>query len=472
MGTLEKPCLFAISAMILALFVATPAQAETNILFIVDGSNSMWGQIDNKAKMETAKTTLSKLVSDLPTDANLALMAYGHTREGDCNDVELLSAIGKDKPEMITTLIHTIQPKGKTPIANALAKSKDAFKGLEGQNNHILLVSDGIESCDGDPCAVAKSLQEAGLDVSAHVIGFGVSKEEGKQLTCIAENTGGKYFDAADTAAFNEAIEEVTQIAQAEPEPTPEPEPVIWFEDNFDGEDLSEHWEIINPNPNSYIVENGILTVLTTQDKPLSGNDELENVFLLNKGTPDGDWTATMRFTPKVATFKERYILALYKDKENMLTAETGAIISGYNTTDIRLWGSKIVDTTPTSYENRVLLSPQPPNSAYATTPRWQMDWTLANAKAILMRIEKSGRKYTVSSKLEGETTMADGKEPEWIRLQELTSLRPPGDSFVMALTQSAKVSGEAIMEIDWIKIESMEEPAPAETQPAAGDTE
>ena len=170
-----KKYLFTAIVVVAAAITPIKAHAETNLLVILDGSNSMWGQIDGKAKMATAQETLGKLMSDLPADTKLGFMAYGHTKEKDCNDVELLSALGKDKPEMINTLIHTIQPKGKTPIANALKKSKDAFKGHEGQNNNILLVSDGIESCDGDPCAVAKELKDAGLDVSAHVIGFGVN---------------------------------------------------------------------------------------------------------------------------------------------------------------------------------------------------------------------------------------------------------------------------------------------------------
>jgi Ca-activated chloride channel family protein len=115
----------------LAATTGTMARAETNLLFIMDGSNSMWGQIDQTAKMETAKTTLSKLVTDLPKDAKVGLMAYGHRKEGDCKDVELLSGLGETSAEALAGKIKTLQPTGKTPIAFALEQSKVAFAGKE-----------------------------------------------------------------------------------------------------------------------------------------------------------------------------------------------------------------------------------------------------------------------------------------------------------------------------------------------------
>ena len=428
------------------LFFSTSVRAETNILLIVDGSNSMWGQIENKAKVETARKTLSKLISDLPAEANLGLMAYGHTREKDCNDVELLSALGKDKPEMITTLIHTIQPKGKTPIANALAQSKDAFKGREGQNNHVLLVSDGIESCDGDPCAVAKSLQEAGLDVSAHVIGFGVSKEEGKQLTCIAENTGGKYFDVADTAAFNEAIKEVTEIAVAEPEPEPEPEPELWFEDNFDGEMLGDDWEVKNPDPNNYIVEDGVLMALHSKQIGLN-NPDLPNVFQLSKGLPKGNWVATIKFDVDFQSAQERIFFGLYEDELNYLvnvmsTAQGSCYSGGSYHTHLYLTASKATDGAVTNNKQEVWKVARCDGGSY--------NELMAKGQPFLLRMTKKGRAYTAAIKMEGD------EEPKWVELPSLKALRAKGN-LAIGMYQDQSGNGETTLSVDWIKIESVE---------------
>ena len=447
--------------MFVSVFVPLQAHAETNILVIVDGSNSMWGQIENKAKVETARETLGKLVSDLPSEANLGLMAYGHTRESDCNDVELLSALGKDTPKMITTLIHTIQPTGKTPIATALSQSKDAFKGREGQNNHVLLVSDGIESCDGDPCAVAKELQEAGLNVSAHVIGFGVSKEEGKQLTCIAENTGGKYFDVADTAAFNEAVEEVTQLAQAEPEPEPEPE--LWFEDNFDGDGLADHWEIINPEPDAFIVENGVLTVVASSEVLIGSAGDLPNIFRLTKSMPKGDWIATMRFKTELSTLREIYGMGLYTDKKNMLMGTMGnRNTCCKNELVLSLWGEKVSKGQKTDFALEILRSPA--IGGFPASIQKYVDWVHNNERAIELRIEKTGRAYVISTRVEGDLTMENNTESEWKTLQKLTSLRQPGDSLILAFNQQADAyhpsynikGGESVINVEWVKIEAL----------------
>lgn len=460
MGTFQRAFIYGIGILACAFILSMPAHAKTNILLIVDGSNSMWGQIDKTAKVETARKTLSKLISDLPKDADLALMAYGHTREGDCNDVELLSAMGKDKPEMITTLIHTIQPTGKTPIANALTKAKDAFKGLEGQNNHVLLVSDGIESCNGDPCAVAKSLQEAGLNVSAHVVGFGVSKEEGKQLTCIAENTGGKYFEASDTAAFNEAIEEVTQLAQAEPvaetpPPPAEPEPTLWLEDNFDGDDLAEHWEVINPDPDNYIVENGELMMIASKHQILT-EGTVANIIRLNKDLPKGDWRATIKLNIDWQTGWESGFFGLYDDKDNYMLDQLYVKGNG-------AWGDMWIEAN----REKVIKGDLTRSTATVWTTKVKgKDNTnyilMEEPQPILLRYEKKGRSYSTSIKME------NAAEPKWVPLPDLKLLRQKGNLAIGLYQYSKDARGETTMLVDWVKIETMEKPE--ENQPAAGE--
>ena len=458
--SLLKPVRTAALAAGIALGATAAAQAASNVLFILDASNSMWGQAQGTSKIETAKQVLSDALSDLAADTTVGLMAYGHRVEGDWGDVETLSAFGSESTAEIIRKVQAIKPKGKTPIAQSIKASAANFAGLEEQNNHVVLISDGLESCDGDPCGEAAALIERGINVRVHVVGFDVDADTRAQLECIAEKGQGKYFDAKNAAGFQEAIAEVQQVAQAAPEPEPEPTITEYFRDDFDGDVLGEAWDVLNPNPDAYIVENGVLTVLTSEDKSLRGG-ELENIFRLTKPMPKGDWTATMRFTPEVATFREFYIMALYKDKDNMLAATTGnyvkccdnAIVAG-------LWGKKVSKGKPTSFKARVLVSHAIGN--FKAAIHNYTNWTAANEKAILMRIEKSGRNYIISAKIEGEITMKDGQEPQWVKIQKLTSLRPPGDSLVMALTQrpfsksSYEVNGgEALVAIDWIKIEA-----------------
>jgi len=143
-------------------FGASFIHAETNMLYILDSSNSMWGQIDGTPKIDTAKSVLNGALDDLDADVSPGLMIYGHREKGDCSDVELVAPFGSKPIAELKTAISAITPRGKTPIAESLRQSWQAFEGREEDNNLILLISDGIETCGGDPCAVAKDLAVRG----------------------------------------------------------------------------------------------------------------------------------------------------------------------------------------------------------------------------------------------------------------------------------------------------------------------
>lgn len=91
----------------------------------------------------------------------------------------------------------------------------------------MVLISDGKETCEGDPCALVRSLREQGINVRVHVVGFDVNQEERDQLVCIAEAGEGKYFSADNADQLTVALTEVKQeiIAAKEPQPKPEPPP-------------------------------------------------------------------------------------------------------------------------------------------------------------------------------------------------------------------------------------------------------
>ncbi|MGD8309930.1 MAG: VWA domain-containing protein, partial [Chromatiales bacterium] len=303
--------------------LAGTAFAATNIVYILDASNSMWGQIDGVAKIDTAREAMGSLLGEAGAGAELGLMVYGHRSEGDCTDIELLAPLGAKTPEQIVASLGAIKPKGKTPIAGALTAAGKVFPTNDA-SNHIVLISDGIETCEGDPCAVAAQLVQRSINVRVHVVGFDVDDETRAQLQCIAENGNGEYFDAKNASDFKQAVQQASQTAK-EPEPEPEPKPVakgpaIYFEDNFDGEDLGPDWEILNPDPDAYLVENGILTMVSA-DKTPATNAEAENVLRINKPIPSGDWTMTARFVFRPQTMGETFSIGVAKDNENSLLA-------------------------------------------------------------------------------------------------------------------------------------------------------
>jgi hypothetical protein len=218
-----------VSARRLIAFVAALAacsgevfSAETNVQLIVDSSGSMAAKMGGRLKMDIAKEVLASLVKDLSPDARLALRAYGHRSKTDCEDIELLASFGAIDRAAMAARINALKPLGKTPIARSLELAGKDFEGTGDSRNIVILVSDGEETCVGDPCAVARKLRQSGIELQTNVVGFDVKGKERDQLQCIAEAGGGKYYDAADAAKLALAATEVrAQIAQATPTPTP-----------------------------------------------------------------------------------------------------------------------------------------------------------------------------------------------------------------------------------------------------------
>ncbi len=179
-------------------------------MIIFDASGSMWGQIDGVNKIVIARDALRSVLERWNPKVRLGLTVYGHRVKGDCNDIETLIPIGPvDKKRMIET-VEGILPKGKTPISRSLRKVAEQLRAGEDRAT-IILISDGKETCDADPCKTAKALKESGIDFVAHVIGFNVDRNTDRQLACIARVTGGEYFSAQNAAALNRAMRTIVK---------------------------------------------------------------------------------------------------------------------------------------------------------------------------------------------------------------------------------------------------------------------
>lgn len=210
-----------------ALLAGAPAIADENVMVVFDGSNSMWGQIDGTAKIEIARSVMENLLGEWVDGSNVGLMAYGHRRRGDCTDIEMLVQPGQQSRASILETINKITPTGKTPLTDAVEQAAQALSYTD-QPATVVLISDGLESCERDACALAEALEKGGVGFTAHVVGFGLtSEEDASSLACIAERTGGKYITAANADELGSALSTVGEaVAQAEPEPEPIPEPV------------------------------------------------------------------------------------------------------------------------------------------------------------------------------------------------------------------------------------------------------
>ncbi len=217
--------LLGLLVVFMTLTMGLSAEDKPRAVIIFDASGSMWGQINGIAKIEIAKDALKNVVQDWNPDVELGLTVYGHRSKGDCDDIETVIPVGKiDKNRVISTVMD-IQPKGKTPISRSLRKVAEEIKYTE-EKATIILISDGKETCDPDPCGTAKELEKEGIDFVTHVIGFNVDKKTDEQLECIANATGGEYFSAKNAAALNEAIKVIAKKVEVD-EVKPELKPVV-----------------------------------------------------------------------------------------------------------------------------------------------------------------------------------------------------------------------------------------------------
>ncbi len=183
---------------------------ERAVEIVVDASRSMWGQIDGRSKMEIAREILHDASASLPADLKLALRAYGSnspSQENDCADSGLLVPFGPASRAPIHSAISALKPRGQTPIAYALRQAAADFSALDGERS-LVLMTDGIESCGGDPVAAARELHQQGITI--HVIGFGVgdvNAEDADSLRAIAQASGGQYFTANSADELKGALE-------------------------------------------------------------------------------------------------------------------------------------------------------------------------------------------------------------------------------------------------------------------------
>lgn len=193
------------------------AQDRPNTILVLDGSGSMWGQIDGVNKIVIARTVVGQILADFPPDENLGLTVYGHRERGNCADIETIVAPGPNTAAEILEAVNAINPRGKTPMTDAIIAAAQALRYTE-EAATVILVSDGIETCNPDPCAAARALEEAGIDFTAHVVGFDVTEAAAlEQMQCIADETGGEFLTASNADELSEALIKVT--ATIEPEP-------------------------------------------------------------------------------------------------------------------------------------------------------------------------------------------------------------------------------------------------------------
>lgn len=431
---------------------------EARTILVLDASGSMWGQIEGDAKITIAQRVIGDLLGQLPDDEALGLYAYGHREKGSCADIERLVAPEVGSKEAIRAAVNGLKPRGKTPLSDSVAMAAEELKYQE-ERATVVLISDGRETCDRDPCAVARALEDAGADFTAHVIGFDVAEAEDiRQLSCVAEETGGSFYTAADAGELVAALETVVDavVSEPEPAPAPEPEPVVvaqadtgpFFVDEFDGAELAEHWVLQNPDPNSYLVDAGQLLLLQNQVSTMRGAGT--NIVSLDHPLPRGDWDAEIELILEFKRQHSVFEFGFFDTADNLLVGRFWIDDDSHpeGRRDCAILGVTLVRGEDVTQDG--LYFPELDNGASCKgyesrkPPKDAMERLLSAVEGgATITFSKRGRSYYVSIALpDGPTYTTDS----------LTSLRAPG-KFSLSVGNWDDSAGETLALIERITI-------------------
>lgn len=194
---------------------------DLNVQILIDASGSMAAEMDGKPKMDIAKEAVQTFASNLPEEANVALHVYGHKgsnqtegKEESCSQTETLYSFNQYDEVDFQASLDSFQATGYTPIALAIEEAGALFP--ESGENIIYIVSDGEETCGGNPVEATMSLQDSGVSAVVHIIGFDVNHAERQALEAIADAGEGEYFRADNAEMLDETFSQESENLELE----------------------------------------------------------------------------------------------------------------------------------------------------------------------------------------------------------------------------------------------------------------
>lgn len=189
-------------------------QAGIAVELILDASGSMLQRLNGNRRINIAKSALTQMAKeDLPPNTELALRVFGHREAGACR-TDLEQPLSPLNRAAISKKIQSINAKNlaKTPIADSLRKVEQDLKKAKGRRI-VVLITDGEETCNGDPAEAIRALRDKGLDVRINIVGFAIDDNQLKQqFSTWAELGDGQYFDASDASALRKALRQATHL--------------------------------------------------------------------------------------------------------------------------------------------------------------------------------------------------------------------------------------------------------------------
>ncbi|WP_280771721.1 vWA domain-containing protein [Salipaludibacillus daqingensis] len=191
--------------------------SDVNVAILIDASGSMEASVDDERKMDLAKDSINHFTGNLPSEVNVMLQVYGHKgtnqtdgKEESCSGIENVYGLSPFDSNAFSDALDSFDANGYTPLAASIAKAKEDLleKSSEDDTNYVYVISDGIETCGGDPVAEAKAMKDSGIDIEFYIVGFDVEDDEHEQLEQIADVMDGTYTSVYTKQELNDEVTE------------------------------------------------------------------------------------------------------------------------------------------------------------------------------------------------------------------------------------------------------------------------
>ncbi|WP_016760427.1 vWA domain-containing protein [Leptospira weilii] len=208
---------------------------ERSKLFIIDASGSMNEYLGIYQKIHLAKKHVSRYISALPAETEIGFIAYGNRVPG-CSSSRLYEPLQRENHDAFKNRLFGLTPSGATPLAESIRIAGNLISQRK-KETEIILITDGAESCYGDPKKEIQTLKQQGIYFKFHILGLGLKPDEERKMKILAEESDGKYFGIEDDSFFYTALDSlknqaVTIIEKNRKDSPREPNSdlMVWFE--------------------------------------------------------------------------------------------------------------------------------------------------------------------------------------------------------------------------------------------------
>ena len=180
-------------------------KSDAMIVFDASGSMATSDYTLKLPRIAQAKQSMAKVIPEVAPLRRLGLIVYGEGEYNDCTSIALRLRPTSNAAEPLLRIVERINPRGKTPLTESVRRAAEVLNYTE-REGVVVLITDGEETCGGDPCKTAALLKKAGPQLTIHVIGFRESQAEYFKARCMADETGGEYVSATSEDELIKAL--------------------------------------------------------------------------------------------------------------------------------------------------------------------------------------------------------------------------------------------------------------------------